>query len=74
MTIIDNMINDFRKAENYALESRTEMAEHSEEERARFKRLAKIYKLKGVEVWNYLVEEIGIDEEYLSELLTGEGI
>ena len=74
MTIIENMINDFRQAENYLLESKTEMANYNEDERNRFSRLADTHKLKGVEIWNYLVKEIGVEENYLSELLRSEGI
>jgi hypothetical protein len=74
MNKIDKMIDLFREAENLILESRTEMAEHSEKERAKFYNKGLILKKRGANIYHYLVEKVGIDEDYLNDLLTNEGV
>ena len=74
MTKIDEMIIAFRTGENLLLESRTEMIDHSLKDRKDFYIRGIKAKEKGRKLYNWLVKKIGIDEEYLYELLTGEGI
>jgi len=74
MNKIDKMIDLFREAENLLLESNTEMAEHTEKERAKFYIQGLRLKERGTKLYNYLVWKIGIDENYLNDLLTNEGV
>ena len=74
MTKIDEMIHYFRQGENYLLESRTEMAEHTDNEREYFYNRGLRFKEKGSKLFKWLVNNIGIDEEYLGELLRNEDI
>jgi hypothetical protein len=74
MTLIDRMIDYFREGENLYLESRTEMAEYTDKERQKFYDKSQILKEKGAKIYDKLVKKIGIDAEYLDELLRNEGI
>lgn len=71
---IDKMIYFFREGENLILESRTEMANHTNKRRKYFEKRGLKLKAKGYKLYKYLINEIGIDEEYLEEILNGEGI
>ena len=73
-TKIDQMIEYLRKGENYYLESNTSMAERTDKQRIRFEKLARKYKNKGAKIYTWLVKNIGIDDEYLEEIITNEGI
>ena len=72
MTIINTMLNDFRKAENYQIESIMGEQGYTEEEKKKFAQLAEKYKNKGNEVLNWLIKEIGISKKYLENLLQKE--
>lgn len=73
-TILDNMINKFREAENLYLEARTEMADHPDWKRQRFMIKASLLKEEASKTMNWLRDTIGIEEEYINDLLTSEGI
>ena len=74
MTKLDKMIGYFRKGENLYLESRTEMENYTYRQREKFHAQSQKLKEKGKVIYDYLVEKIGIDEEYLENLLWNEGI
>jgi hypothetical protein len=73
-TKIDKMIDLLREGENLLLESNTSMAEHSDKKRKRYYKKAMKLKEEGGKIYSWLVKVVGVDEDYLSGLLSNEGI
>lgn len=73
-TKIDELIDILRTAENLLLESNTEMANHSDKKRKQFYKRAMALKQKGGKLYKWLTDKVGIDEDYLNDVLSNEGI
>ena len=73
-TILENMVDKFREAEKLYLESRTEMAEYSSKQKQQFLNKSKKLKEEARKTMDWLIKKVGVEEEFLNEVLESEGL
>jgi Zn-finger nucleic acid-binding protein len=68
ITLIEKMLFCYREASDYYIEARTEMENYTELQRTIFNWKASYYQHKGYRLYKWLIDIVGIDEQYLNEL------